>query len=46
MELLGHVVEKGGVMVDGSKVAAIQDAPVPENVTQLLGFLSLAGYYR
>ncbi len=44
--LLGHVVERGGVKVDESKVAAIQDAPIPENVTQLRVFLGLAGYYR
>ncbi len=44
--LLGHVVERGGVKADESKVAAIQDAPIPENVTQLRGFLGLAGYYR
>ncbi|WVZ97285.1 hypothetical protein U9M48_042834 [Paspalum notatum var. saurae] len=38
---LGHIVSKGGIMVDPSKISS-----VPEVVKEDCGFLGLAGYYR
>ncbi|WVZ70349.1 hypothetical protein U9M48_019024 [Paspalum notatum var. saurae] len=38
---LGHIVSKGGIMVDPSKISS-----VPEVVKEVRGFLGLAGYYR
>ncbi|WVZ70510.1 hypothetical protein U9M48_019171, partial [Paspalum notatum var. saurae] len=43
---LGHIVSKGGIMVDPSKVSNVMDWKMPENVKEVRGFLGLAGYYR
>ncbi|WVZ97730.1 hypothetical protein U9M48_043244 [Paspalum notatum var. saurae] len=42
----GHIVSKGGIMVDPSKVSSVMDWKVPEVVKEVRGFLGLAGYYR
>lgn len=34
------------VEVDGQKVQAMIDWPIPKNVTKLRGFLSFMGYYK
>ncbi|WVZ52612.1 hypothetical protein U9M48_003656 [Paspalum notatum var. saurae] len=43
---LGHIVSKGGIMVDPSKISSVIDWKVPEDVKEVRGFLGLAGYYR
>ncbi|WVZ70314.1 hypothetical protein U9M48_018989 [Paspalum notatum var. saurae] len=43
---LGHIVSKGGIMVDPSKISSVMDWMVPEVVKEVHGFLGLAGYYR
>ncbi|WVZ70351.1 hypothetical protein U9M48_019026 [Paspalum notatum var. saurae] len=43
---LGHIVSKGGIMVDPSKISSVMDWKVPEVVNEVRGFLGLAGYYR
>ncbi|WVZ75795.1 hypothetical protein U9M48_023826 [Paspalum notatum var. saurae] len=43
---LGHIVSKGGIMVDPSKISSIMDWKVPEVVKEVRRFLGLAGYYR
>ncbi|WVZ75861.1 LOW QUALITY PROTEIN: hypothetical protein U9M48_023885 [Paspalum notatum var. saurae] len=43
---LGHVVSKGGIMVDPSKISSVMDWKVPEVVKEVRGFLGLVGYYR
>ncbi|WVZ97347.1 hypothetical protein U9M48_042894 [Paspalum notatum var. saurae] len=45
-ELPGHIVSKGGIMVDPSKISSVMDWKVPEVVKEVRGFLGLAGYYR
>ncbi|XP_057960665.1 uncharacterized protein LOC131152809 [Malania oleifera] len=43
---LGHVVSKGGISVDPSKIEAVVDWVRPKNVHEIRSFLGLAGYYR
>ncbi|KAL4282674.1 hypothetical protein GQ457_16G021220 [Hibiscus cannabinus] len=43
---LGHVVSSMGIRVDPKKVEAIVNWKQPTSVTEIRGFLGLAGYYR
>ncbi|WVZ63662.1 hypothetical protein U9M48_013276 [Paspalum notatum var. saurae] len=43
---LGHIVSKGGIMVDPSKISSVMDWKVPKVVKEVRGFLGPAGYYR
>ncbi|WVZ84376.1 hypothetical protein U9M48_031414 [Paspalum notatum var. saurae] len=43
---LGHIVSKGGIMVDPGKISSVMDWKVPEAVKEVRGFLGLVGYYR
>ncbi|WVZ52781.1 hypothetical protein U9M48_003803 [Paspalum notatum var. saurae] len=43
---LGHIVSKGGIMVDPSKNRSVMDWKVPEVMKEVRGFLGLARYYR
>ena len=46
VEYLGHIVSGNGVRVNPNKVTSIVNWPTPDNITQVRGFLNLAGYYR
>ena len=46
VNFLGHVIGKGGVRVDPSKVEAVVEWDRPTSVTEIRSFLGLAGYYR
>ena len=46
VEFLGHIVESGQIRMDPKKIEAVQNWPIPKNVTEVRGFLGLAGYYR
>jgi hypothetical protein len=43
---LGHVVSKGGISVDPSKVQDVLSWKTPMSVSDIRSFLGLAGYYR
>jgi hypothetical protein len=43
---LGHIISKGGIAVDPSKIQDVLSWKVPKNVTEIRSFLGLAGYYR
>jgi hypothetical protein len=43
---LGHVVSKGGISVDPSKVQDVLSWNAPTSVGDIQSFLGLAGYYR
>jgi hypothetical protein len=43
---LGHVISKGRISVDPSKVQDVLSWNVPTSVSDIESFLRLAGYYR
>jgi hypothetical protein len=43
---LGHVISKGGISVDPSKVQDVLSWKTPTSVSDIRSFLGLAGYYR
>jgi hypothetical protein len=43
---LGHVVSKGGISIDPSKVQDVLSWKTPMSVSDIQSFLGLAGYYR
>jgi transposase InsO family protein len=43
---LGHIVDALGIRPNPEKVAAITSWPRPSNITEVRGFLNIAGYYR
>ena len=44
-EYLGHLIDQKGLHTSAQKVAAIQDAPAPNNQQQLRSLLELLHYY-
>jgi hypothetical protein len=46
VSFLGHVISKGGIVVDPSKVDAVLQWESPKSVFEVRSFLALAGYYR
>ena len=45
IEYCGHVIDKNGLHTSKTKIKAIMDAPLPENVSQLRAFLGTVNYY-
>ena len=45
LEFCGHVIDRNGLHTSKSKIQAIMEAPVPENVSQLRAFLGTVNYY-
>jgi hypothetical protein len=43
---LGHIISKGGISVDPSKVQDVLSWNEPASVSDIQSFLGLAGYYR
>ena len=43
---LGHIVNQHGLSADPQKIKAAMEWQRPVNVTEIQGFLGLAGYYR
>jgi hypothetical protein len=46
VRFLGHVISSDGIGTDPEKTRLVQQWPVPSNLSELRGFLGLAGYYR
>ena len=46
LAFLGHIIGKNGIQPDPAKIVAVQNFPIPTNLTILRGFLGLASYYR
>ena len=45
LAFLGHIIGKNGIQPDPAKIVAVQNFPIPTNLTILQGFLGLASYY-
>ncbi len=43
---LGHVVSQDGVKPDPKKIEAVQEWPIPKNITGVRSFLGFCSYYR
>jgi hypothetical protein len=43
---LGHIITDGGIMVDTGKISKILNSKQPTDVSKIISFLGLAGYYR
>jgi ribonuclease HI len=43
---LGHIISKGGISVDPSKIEDVLSWNVPTSVSDIRSFLRLAGYYQ
>ena len=46
IQYLGHVVTKEWISVDPENIRAIEDWPVPKDVTDVWSFMGITGYYR
>ncbi|WVZ97658.1 hypothetical protein U9M48_043173 [Paspalum notatum var. saurae] len=46
LSFLGHIISKGGIVVDPRKVSAVTTWEVPQTPKEVCGFLGLSGYYR
>jgi hypothetical protein len=46
VSFLGHIISKGGISVDPSKVKDVLRWNTPQNVLDIRSFLGLTGYYR
>jgi hypothetical protein len=46
VSFLGHIISKGGIFVDPSKVKDALSWNTPQNVSDIRSFLGLVGYYR
>ena len=43
---LGHIISDEGISIDPEKIEAIMNWLTPRNVTDVISFMGLAGYYR
>ena len=44
VKFMGHIIHKGKLSVDSSKVEAIRNFPAPQNVSQLRSFLGMVNF--
>ena len=43
---LGHIISDKGISIDPQNIKAIMNWPTPRNVTVVISFMGLAGYYK
>ena len=42
---LGHIISMDGIALDPEKIEAIREWSAPKNVTEVISFMGLDGYY-
>ena len=45
IQYLGHVITKDGISVDPDKIKAIEEWPVPKDMTDVWSFMGITEYY-
>ena len=43
---LGYIVSEEGISIDPQKIEVVMQCPRPRNVSEVISFLGLDGYYR
>jgi hypothetical protein len=43
---LGHIISKDGKVVYPEKIEAIREWSTPKNLTEIISFMGLSGYYK
>ena len=46
VQYLGHVISEEGISVDPKNIESIMDFSTPNNVTNVISFICISGYYR
>ena len=46
IQYFGHIMSEEGISMDPKKIEAIMNWPTPRNVTDVISFMGLVGYYR
>ena len=46
IQYLGHIISEEGISMDPDKIEAIMNWPTTRNVTDVISFMGLVGYYR
>jgi hypothetical protein len=43
---LGHIISEQGITIDPDNIESIRGWPTPKNVSEVISFMGLVGYYK